>query len=256
MSRQCDITRSANALARKARVCEFCAATFTEGTLSSKQRAAGHVQRFCSRACLGASVRVYANKAEAKKAEAARARERRGLPAIPAQKECRHCRAVFPVTNGSMQYCSKRCGILAADATRIDRQKAAFTPSTFICRECGSSHTTEYGAPSTVYCSAACCNRSNDRAHKSKRRARLLGVKVEAVNPTVVFDRDGWRCHLCGVTTPRRLRGTCDPRAPELDHIVPLAKGGEHSYRNVACCCRACNGAKGAEVRGQMLLFG
>ena len=50
--------------------------------------------------------------------------------------------------------------------------------------------------------------------------------------------------------------GTCDPRAPELDHIVPLALGGAHVPENVQDACRACNSAKGATDRGQIWLPG
>lgn len=107
------------------------------------------------------------------------------------------------------------------------------------------------------FCSRA-CQRSSDgyrsaqRIAKARRRARLRGVRAEAINPIAVFERDRWICHLCGVKTKRRLRGTVDPLAPELEHIVPIALGGSHTLGNVACSCRACNSAKGARVIGQL----
>lgn len=33
-----------------------------------------------------------------------------------------------------------------------------------------------------------------------------------------------------------------------LDHVVPLARGGEHSYRNVKLAHPLCNSRKGAKV--------
>ncbi|MHB8123996.1 MAG: HNH endonuclease [Desulfuromonadaceae bacterium] len=89
----------------------------------------------------------------------------------------------------------------------------------------------------------------------------MLGLRqhkqtVEAVNPIRVFERDRWKCQLCKRATPRKLRGTLDDRAPELDHIKPISKGGEHSYRNTQCACRACNLAKSDRPMGQMLLIG
>jgi 5-methylcytosine-specific restriction endonuclease McrA len=72
----------------------------------------------------------------------------------------------------------------------------------------------------------------------------------------MVLDRDGWRCQMCGVKTPKRLRGTFDDRAPELDHRVPMAMGGGHVWDNVQCSCRRCNAAKNAmAVLGQTNLF-
>lgn len=93
--------------------------------------------------------------------------------------------------------------------------------------------------------------RAQRHRDKARRRTRL-SVAAEAIDPIAVFDRDKWRCRLCGVSTPRRLRGGTDDRAPELDHIVPLALGGTHTWGNVQCACRKCNGQKGATAQGQL----
>lgn len=39
-------------------------------------------------------------------------------------------------------------------------------------------------------------------------------------------------------------------RAPELDHIIPLAKGGPHTKANTARACRGCSLAKGDSFIG------
>lgn len=41
-------------------------------------------------------------------------------------------------------------------------------------------------------------------------------------------------------------------KAPELEHIIPIAMGGTHTWDNVACACRLCNQAKGARDFGQL----
>ncbi len=38
-----------------------------------------------------------------------------------------------------------------------------------------------------------------------------------------------------------------------VDHIVPLALGGTHTWNNVQLLCRACNGAKGIRTNSQQL---
>lgn len=118
------------------------------------------------------------------------------------------------------------------------------------CAACGDSFTPRVAG--LRYCSTQCRKLS----WSAKKRARKAGARVETVSPLKVFERDGWRCHLCGIKTKQHLRGTSASNAPELDHIVPLSKGGEHSYRNTACSCRGCNGRKGASLIGQMRLFG
>lgn len=95
-----------------------------------------------------------------------------------------------------------------------------------------------------------------DAARNHRKRARLAGVAYEAVLPRKVFERDGWRCQMCGISTPSKHRGTCKPNAPELDHVIPIALGGSHTYDNVQCSCRRCNGMKGAtRVMSQAPLF-
>ncbi|MFH5773580.1 HNH endonuclease [Paracoccus sp. NGMCC 1.201697] len=80
-------------------------------------------------------------------------------------------------------------------------------------------------------------------------------VDGELVDATRVFERDGYRCGICGRKTLPSKRGSTHERAPELDHIIAIALGGEHRYSNVQCACRSCNGKKGAASLGQMHLF-
>ncbi|WP_443026051.1 HNH endonuclease [Sphingomonas sp. PB2P19] len=89
---------------------------------------------------------------------------------------------------------------------------------------------------------------------KALQRGSVAGA--ERFDPVAVLSRDRWKCHLCGRATPQRLRGTYDDRAPELDHIVPLARGGKHTMANTACACRRCNIVKGARPLGQLRLLG
>lgn len=219
--RQCDITREANGKARRARVCEQCGANFIQKALSKAQRLAGHRARFCSRACEGLSRRIYASAAAKNRAKFERRRERNGWQ--PRVKLAPRVPAPLP-----------------------PRQ----------CRECGCTFSPEYRDKHRIYCSQLCGRRASKRVGRKLGKARKRAQAIEAVDPNKVFERDGWRCQLCGTKTPRKLRGSMKPSAPELDHIVPLADGGEHSYRNTQCACRSCNGAKGAGPGGQLRLLG
>jgi len=48
------------------------------------------------------------------------------------------------------------------------------------------------------------------------------------------------RCYLCGEFAPKGHR--------HVDHIVPLARGGEHRPSNLAVACDHCNCRKGAKL--------
>lgn len=86
---------------------------------------------------------------------------------------------------------------------------------------------------------------ARSRRKAMERRATVIGVSVD---PYDVFDRDDWTCQMCGCETPKRERGSINDNAPELDHIYPLSKGGEHSMRNLQCLCRSCNQNKSDDV--------
>lgn len=118
------------------------------------------------------------------------------------------------------------------------------------------SYTFREGDGRAKYCSLRCSKRHHRRGQNHpESRARRAGVPyVYGIKPEQVFERDGWRCQLCGCKTPKRLRGKNKLTSPELDHIIPFAAGGGHTWDNVQCACRRCNGKKNASPRGQLRL--
>lgn len=88
---------------------------------------------------------------------------------------------------------------------------------------------------------AASRKRAARHAERVARRAILKAARVDTVDPFKVFDRDDWTCYLCGGQTPRSLRGTYEDAAPEVEHVVPITRGGKDAYDNVRCACRKCN---------------
>src|SRR5690606_25556982 len=101
-----------------------------------------------------------------------------------------------------------------------NRELLTYSPREFNCKECGTSVTTTYGDKSKRYCSEKCSLRHGKRITKATRRARKKEVAYETIDPFKVFNRDKWTCKLCGIKTPRKLRGLMVDNAPELDHII------------------------------------
>jgi len=87
--------------------------------------------------------------------------------------------------------------------------------------------------------------RASKLKSKALRRSRKRTTAIESIDPMDICERDGWKCYLCGIETPKYLRGTHKDNAPEIDHIISLANGGSHTKDNVACSCRRCNNKKG-----------
>ncbi len=72
------------------------------------------------------------------------------------------------------------------------------------------------------------------------RRARKAAAFVEHVDPLVLLDEHEGICGIC--------LEPVDPADFHVDHIIPLARGGEHSYANTQVAHPICNVGKGARL--------
>lgn len=80
--------------------------------------------------------------------------------------------------------------------------------------------------------------RSCANALQAARQARKFGQWVEHVDRSVLWERDGGVCYLCGLLA--------DPARWDVEHVHPISAGGEHSYANTAVSHPSCNYSKGA----------
>jgi 5-methylcytosine-specific restriction endonuclease McrA len=204
-------------------------------------------------------------------------------------RHCVECRAPFyPKRTDRLTFCSRNCSqarqradaearkaaVMQARALKAEQARAATAARRearaailkpvfrHVCALCK----TDFTAPNAQFrrfCSRSCSRKAARIKHRAlhgssthRQRARLAGVAYEPVDPLDIMRRDRWKCQVCFRPAPQRLRGTNDPRAPELDHIVPLALKGPHTAANLQCACRSCNIAKGAQWQGQRRLFG
>ena len=55
-----------------------------------------------------------------------------------------------------------------------------------------------------------------------------------------IYNRDGYRCRMCGAS------GRFNQL--EIDHIIPIAKGGKTTYDNLQTLCHKCNVEKGDKI--------
>ncbi|RZT87473.1 5-methylcytosine-specific restriction endonuclease McrA [Pseudonocardia sediminis] len=118
------------------------------------------------------------------------------------------------------------------------------------CRECGDRFLwdrTIQGAD-TWYCSRRCSR----RAGNGRRRLRKHRSECEPIWRRRIYKRDQYRCHLCR----RKVaidKAVPHPRAPTLDHVIPLARGGSHTMANLRTACFSCNCLKSDRGGGEQL---
>lgn len=67
---------------------------------------------------------------------------------------------------------------------------------------------------------------------------RVERGKVSNKMRFAIYNRDGYRCCMC-----HRKRDDL-----EIDHIIPIAKGGKSTYNNLQTLCHRCNKLKGDNI--------
>lgn len=229
---------------RTVQECEACGAEFTP---KRKGR-----NTACSRAC-GFEVQ----------------RERRAIQSIRRrvleQKRPKFCRVCFarPAGRGGVT-CGGACSEvwnntlswINWDANRgeiLTAMRERYEPKEpGDCPDCGA----RMSSAKRNFCGA--CSDARGRARRdamnARRRSRVRGSTTAAVRRRQIFERDGWRCRLCGKPVPQD-RQAPHPLSATLDHIIPLAKGGAHEPKNVQLAHFACNSAKGDRSAGSQLLL-
>lgn len=198
---------------------------------------------YCSRDCSFAAQQVT------KKQNA----ERRQIENPPFSsvwfKLCECCSSTYTAKREKQAYCSDGCRkTLMRDKSlnsyQIKYEQEVNARELVVCK-CCKVEFKPIGR--SIYCSLKCSRKYAKRIFRAKygnnhrKRARAFGVHYESINKQKVFDRDGWRCQICGANTPKSRMGTYKLNAPELDHRVPMSKGGDHIWSNVQCACRDCN---------------
>ncbi len=53
-----------------------------------------------------------------------------------------------------------------------------------------------------------------------------------------IYERDHYRCRKCGKSTDDL----------EVDHIIPISKGGKSTFDNLQTLCHRCNYRKGSNI--------
>ena len=80
-----------------------------------------------------------------------------------------------------------------------------------------------------------------------RRRAAKKNVKYERIDLKGVFAECGMTCGICKERVDFRLKHP-DPKSPSIDHIIPLSKGGTHTYENVQLTHLVCNLRKSDKI--------
>jgi 5-methylcytosine-specific restriction endonuclease McrA len=171
---------------------------------------------------------------------------------------CERCGKEFSTKHKTQKYCSKTCSDAMQELRKtLKRQEAR---PVLECAYCGN--TFKAICVRSKYCSPKCERKQHDTVHKLRKRgcARIeQGITLKKLRT-----RDKDICHICGGKTnindnSRNESGffVAGNTYPTIDHVMPLAKGGNHTWDNVKLAHLKCNGAKSDHIefeskKGQM----
>lgn len=234
----------------KERSCEQCGKAY--------RPKAGNRLRFCSRECSFANLKQNPSRYPTIAATLNRNEERAissgHLRWLSKWRACAACKAPM-YAMGAERVCSDECRRQRARDAAKAHHKAKYRLQSYevACRLCLCRFTPARNAARRKYCDA-CRHKIQRWNRKHTRKARMRGLAYQAISPLKVFIRDGYRCGICGRKTDRKKQ-VPHPKAPTLDHIIPMSKGGPHLYGNVQCACFGCNSRAGNRRAGKQLLL-
>jgi len=142
---------------------------------------------------------------------------------------CRECGAAWS------GYVDDRC-----TPCRIKARYVPVPPKQRDCERCGTTFLTHQ--PKQKYCDPRC------REHA---RSAGRGRPPSPATKRAIFERDGWRCYLCGGDIDRDARFPA-ARSPSIDHVKPVSGGGSSDPTNLRATHWGCNEAKGADLVGDL----
>jgi predicted nucleic acid-binding Zn ribbon protein len=164
---------------------------------------------------------------------------------------CKGCGKLLWRGTGSLAPGEMMCRPCRSARSTRPVDKPRRIPTVLRC-QCGKDFVEVARGHGQRFCSKPCRDRAEWGRKDRIRAMRQMGVVVELFDPAVIFERDGWRCQLCGKAV-RRSAKVPHPLAPTVDHIVPVSRGGDHVPSNVQCAHFACNNRKGARAANDQL---
>lgn len=127
------------------------------------------------------------------------------------------------------KYCSMRC---AYEGMRVKPRA---------CIGCGQEFQRRNRSKNAgKYCSRACAFNHQDEWNVY-RQGKTQPPRTKSRKQVLM--RAGYKCECCGVALRNDGQHLMDD-SPEIDHIVPRAKGGRDEMDNLQALCRRCNQLK------------
>lgn len=151
------------------------------------------------------------------------------------------------VRNTRVKYNLPRQGLKMAKQREAHKQELAQMEVRF-CKKCGA-----FFYPvrvNQIFCSLECQHNLNHQRNDIKRK-RLEDLSADDIPLDEVYRKYNGVCYLCGgkcdfndfewVNGHKNVHGDY----PSREHVIPLSKGGSHTWDNIRLAHIRCNSSKG-----------
>lgn len=168
------------------------------------------------------------------------------------RKRCTHCNEGFYAVHLNFTCCSEVCkkeSYLLKErkygALRREKSRVYYNHK---CRECGKHYTDTI--KNSAGCSDECKNRYSNRINETNRRHTLRrnGRIDWDISVERLAKRDVNNCYLCDTKVnfsdyiyDSNNHFIAGDYYPSIDHVIPVSKGGTHTWDNVKLAHRICN---------------
>ena len=140
---------------------------------------------------------------------------------------CNFCSSKYKPLAKFQKYCSYKCGY---DSRNTLKQVKKLNKN--LCYRCNSSLLNK--RIDAIYCSISCKSMDHTFKHRSKTRFTSTARRVE------IIKRDKSICYLC-----KKLVVSTEIN---LDHLVPISRGGTSESNNLAVTHSVCNKKRGSRI--------
>jgi hypothetical protein len=166
----------------------------------------------------------------------------KGIKSSLPELECLWCLKVFKAKSRKSKCCSQACN--GSHNMYMLHSDEIYRSSKLKFCDCGKLIGKQF-----FYCSL-CRETAIGKLNRSaamKRRISVVRSGDKGISWRAVGRRDNWVCHLCGNTVIPKAGTAYVPDGATVDHIIPIAKGGTHTWENVAVAHRSCNVLRGSK---------
>lgn len=139
------------------------------------------------------------------------------------------------------------CNILQNETHQIRKDLISQILEPYVLQRCDYCDEWYFRRNNTKYCGSTCKTRHKQHIKITKERLKkfnVIGEFHEDITLPKLYADDEKKCYICGCETDITL-DVNDDKYPNIEHVIPISKGGTHTWDNVRLSCRRCNMDKG-----------